>query len=103
MARAALTRDYGFHNLLDRPRDAPWRTAFGAALLTWVFVVFVAGAADRLYVSFGISYETLVWVFRVLALVLPLVVLVVTHRVCIELQRGDEVKLRQRAALARTQ
>jgi ubiquinol-cytochrome c reductase cytochrome b subunit len=97
-----FTHDYGFHNVLDRPRDAPWRTAFGAALLTWVFVIFVAGAADRIYVSFGISYETLVWVFRVLALVLPLVVLVVTHRACIELQRGDEMKLRQRAALARS-
>ena len=64
-----FTHDYGFHNVLDRPRDAPWRTAFGAALLTWVFVIFVAGAADRIYVSFGIAYETLVWVFRVLALV----------------------------------
>ena len=94
--------DHGFHNVLDRPRDTPWRTAIGAALLTWVFVIFVAGAADRVYVIFGISYETPIWVFRVLALVLPLVVLVVTHRVCIELQRGEEVKLRQRAALARS-
>jgi ubiquinol-cytochrome c reductase cytochrome b subunit len=96
------TGDYGFHNVLDRPRDAPWRTAIGAALLTWVFVIFVAGAADRIYVSFGVKYETLVWVFRVLALVLPLLVLAVTHRVCIELQRGDEVRLRRRAALARS-
>src|SRR5262249_29489950 len=62
-----FTHDYGFHNVLDRPRDAPWRTAIGAALLTWVFVVFVAGAADRIYVTFGVSYESLVWVFRVLA------------------------------------
>jgi hypothetical protein len=38
----------------------------------------------------------------VLAVVLPLAVLVVTRRVCIELQRGDEVKLRRRAALARS-
>ena len=97
-----FTRDYGFHNVLDRPRDKPWRTAIGAALLTWVFVIFVAGAADRIYVAFGISYEVLVWVFRVLAFVLPLVVLGVTHRVCSELQRGDELKLRQRAALARS-
>jgi ubiquinol-cytochrome c reductase cytochrome b subunit len=94
--------DYGFHNVLDRPRDAPWRTAVGAALFAWVFVIFVAGAADRLYVTFGIPYETLIWVFRVLAIVLPLAALVVTHRVCVELQRGDEVKLRQRAALARS-
>jgi hypothetical protein len=65
-------------------------------------VIFVAGAADRIYLTFGISYEVLVWVFRILAIVLPLVVLAVTHRVCIELQRGDEVKVRQRAALARS-
>jgi ubiquinol-cytochrome c reductase cytochrome b subunit len=97
-----FTHDYGFHNVLDRPRDKPWRTAIGAALLTWVFVIFVAGAADRIYVAFGISYEVLVWVFRVLAFVLPLVVLGVTHRVCSELQRGDELKLRQSAALARS-
>jgi ubiquinol-cytochrome c reductase cytochrome b subunit len=97
-----FTHDHGFHNVLDRPRDAPWRTAIGAAILTWVFVIFVAGAADRIYLTFGISYEVLVWVFRILAIVLPLVVLAVTHRVCIELQRGDEVKVRQRAALARS-
>src|SRR5439155_19397013 len=30
-----LTGDHAFHNLLDRPRDAPWRTAVGAALFTW--------------------------------------------------------------------
>jgi ubiquinol-cytochrome c reductase cytochrome b subunit len=97
-----FTHDYGFHNVLDRPRDAPWRTAIGAAILTWVFVIFVAGAADRIYLTFGISYEVLVWAFRILAVVLPLLVLAVTHRVCIELQRGDEVKVRQRAALARS-
>ena len=45
------TGDHRFHNLLDRPRDAPWRTAIGAALLAWVFVIFVAGAADRIYVT----------------------------------------------------
>ena len=50
----------------------------------------------------GIPYETLVWVFRILAIVLPLTALVVTHRVCVELQRGDAVKVRQRAALARS-
>jgi ubiquinol-cytochrome c reductase cytochrome b subunit len=97
-----VTGDYRFHNVLDRPRDAPWRTAIGAALLAWVFMIFVAGAADRFYVTFGIPYETLVWVFRVLAVALPLAALIVTHRVCVELQRGDEVKLRQRAALARS-
>ena len=52
-----LTGDHRFHNLLDRPRDEPRRTAFGAAFFTWVFVIFVAGSADRVYVTFGIPYE----------------------------------------------
>jgi quinol---cytochrome-c reductase cytochrome b subunit len=52
-----FARDDAFHNLLDRPRDAPWRTALGAALFTWVFVIFVAGAADRLFVLFDLSYR----------------------------------------------
>src|SRR5205814_6961450 len=29
-----LTGEYGFRNLLDRPRDAPWRTGLGVALFT---------------------------------------------------------------------
>ena len=33
-----LTGDYAYHNLLDRPREAPLRTAVGWALLTWVFL-----------------------------------------------------------------
>src|SRR5205085_6323722 len=52
-----VTGDQAFHNLLDRPRDAPWRTAFGVAFFTWIFVVFLAGAADRMFVLFGLSYR----------------------------------------------
>ncbi len=37
------------HNLLDRPRDNPTRTAVVAAFLAWVFTIFVAGATDRFY------------------------------------------------------
>src|ERR671931_1278488 len=37
-----FTGDRAFHNLLDRPRDAPWRTAIGAAVFTWVAFVFLA-------------------------------------------------------------
>src|SRR5207253_1955615 len=57
-----VTGDRGVHNLLDRPRDVPWRTAIGAALFAWVALVFLFGAADRVYASFGVSYTVLVWV-----------------------------------------
>ena len=42
-----FTGDDAFHNLLDRPRDAPVRTAIGVGMISWVVLVFLAGAADR--------------------------------------------------------
>jgi ubiquinol-cytochrome c reductase cytochrome b subunit len=87
--------DQAFHNLLDRPRDAPWRTAIGAAVVTWVFLVFIAGAADRATVFFGLSYTSQLWAFRVLVWVVPLLVLVATKRACEELvriERADAVR-----------
>jgi ubiquinol-cytochrome c reductase cytochrome b subunit len=95
-----VTGDYAFHNLLDRPRDAPWRTAIGVALFTWIFVVFLAGAADRMFVLFGISYQAQIWVFRVLVWVLPVVALFVTKRVCEELLRGEVVEVRRKVVEA---
>ena len=95
-----VTGDHGIHNLLNRPRDAPWRTAIGAAFFTWVFVVFLAGAADRMFVLFGLSYEGQLWAFRVLVWVLPLVVLFVTKRVCEELLRGEVVEIRRKVVEA---
>jgi ubiquinol-cytochrome c reductase cytochrome b subunit len=91
-----VTGDYAFHNLLDRPRDAPWRTAIGVAFFTWIFVIFLAGAADRMFVLFGISYQGQVWAFRVLVWVLPVVALFVTKRVCDELLRGEVVEIRRK-------
>jgi ubiquinol-cytochrome c reductase cytochrome b subunit len=91
-----VTGDYAFHNVLDRPRDAPWRTAIGVAFFTWIFIVFLAGAADRMFVLFGLSYQAQIWTFRVLVWVLPVVALVVTKRVCQELQRGEVVEMRRK-------
>jgi hypothetical protein len=47
--------------------------------------VFAAGAADRAFLSTGVSYTTQVWVFRVAVFVLPAVVYVVARRVAREL------------------
>ena len=95
-----VTGDRAFHNLLDRPRDAPWRTALGAALLTWVFLIFFAGAGDRIFVLFGLSYNLQIWIFRVLVVVAPAVVLVVTKRVCDGLRAGEAVDADRKAAEA---
>jgi ubiquinol-cytochrome c reductase cytochrome b subunit len=99
-AERRATGDHGFHNLLDRPRDAPWRTAIGAALVTFVFLVFFAGAGDRIFVVFGLSYSLQIWIFRVLVIVAPVVVLIVTKRVCEELRAGERVETDRKAAEA---
>jgi ubiquinol-cytochrome c reductase cytochrome b subunit len=93
-----LTGEYGFRNLLDRPRDAPWRTALGVALFTWVFVIFLAGASDRVFVSFGVSYQAQIWVYRVLVFVLPVVALFATRRFCLALQESERLgRIREEA------
>jgi ubiquinol-cytochrome c reductase cytochrome b subunit len=74
------------HHLLDRPRDSPRRTAIGAAVFTLVSLVFLAGSADRLFLSSGIGYETQIWLFRAAVFVLPPLVYVLTRRVCRELR-----------------
>lgn len=94
-----LTLDGGEHNLLDRPRDRPWRTAVGAAFISWVALIFLFGASDRAFVQLGISYELQLTIFRVLVLVLPLVVLWVTKRACDELRRTGARPLRGRPAV----
>jgi ubiquinol-cytochrome c reductase cytochrome b subunit len=93
-----LTSEYGSRNLLDRPRDAPWRTGFGVALFTWVLVIFLAGSSDRVFVSFGISYEAQIWAYRVLAFVLPVIALAVTRRFCLALQESERLgRIREEA------
>ena len=91
--------DRGFHNLLDRPRDNPNRTAAGAALFTWVFLVFVAGASDRIFISLGISYYAQVWTYRVAVFVLPVLVFFLARRVCRELLAHERIELLREAAI----
>ncbi len=93
-----VTGDHAYHNVLERPRDNPWRTALGAALLSWVFLIFLAGSADRVDVLLGLDYATQLWVYRVAIWVVPLVALVVTKRVCEELRAGERVERVRRAA-----
>jgi hypothetical protein len=67
-------------------------------VLTAVFVVFLAGSADRIDVLFGVSYSGQLWLYRIAFVVAPLVTAIVAHRVCVELQRGELVVRDARAA-----
>ena len=97
-AERKLTGDEAFHNLLERPRDNPKRTATALAIVVWVFLVFMAGSADRVYVWLGLSYSHQIWGYRVAVVVVPIVTFFVTRRVCRELLAGEAVKAVQHRA-----
>ncbi|MGA9370348.1 MAG: cytochrome bc complex cytochrome b subunit [Solirubrobacterales bacterium] len=84
------TGDYAVHNLLERPRDRPWRTAIGVAFLTWVILIFMFGSADRAYVLLGLSYQFQLWAYRVMVFVLPVIVLFATRWICLNLKSIEE-------------
>ncbi len=87
-----FTRDRAVHNIADRPRDAPGRTAFGVAFLSFVFLVFAFGAADRLYVLWGLSYNTQLFIFRIAIWVIPAILYVITRRWCRALQTAERIE-----------
>jgi ubiquinol-cytochrome c reductase cytochrome b subunit len=93
-----VTGDRRPHNLLDRPRDAPFRTAFGLAFLTWVGLVFFAGSSDRIFVFLGVSYTAQIWFWRFAIWIIPVIVAVVAARACRALQRAEEVDAIRRRA-----
>ncbi|WP_298456948.1 cytochrome bc complex cytochrome b subunit [uncultured Cellulomonas sp.] len=86
---AFVTRDTGEHHVLDRPRNRPFRTAFGVAVLTAFFVLLVAGANDLIAAHFYMSLNDLTRIFRVLFFVAPVVAFILTKRICLSLQRKD--------------
>lgn len=68
------------HQLLDRPRDKPLRTALGAATLSFYAVLFIAGSNDIIAGYLNVSVFTVTGVLRALLFVIPGVVGVVVFR-----------------------
>jgi ubiquinol-cytochrome c reductase cytochrome b subunit len=92
------TGDRRPHNVLDRPRDAPFRTAFGLGFLTWVGLVFFAGSSDRIFVFLGVSYTAQIWFWRFAIWIIPVIVALGAARACRALQAAEEVEaIRHRA------
>ena len=96
---ARVTGDYAEHHILDRPRQRPVRTALGAATISFYVVCFLAGGADVMAATFGLSVNAVLWAFRVLVLVSPPIVGWLTYRLCKELAARDGVPTGSRVAV----
>jgi ubiquinol-cytochrome c reductase cytochrome b subunit len=84
-----VTGDKREHHLLDRPRNAPTRTAIGMAALTMYLVMFLAAGNDLMAIKMGLSINDITWFFRIGLFVLPPLMFWVTKRICLSLQRRD--------------
>ena len=87
------TGDRSWHNTLDRPRNAPIRTATGMAAVTFYGVLWAEGANDVIADKLQIPLYTVTWIARVLVFVGPAVAFYVTRRICLGLQRQDKALL----------
>jgi ubiquinol-cytochrome c reductase cytochrome b subunit len=86
---ARVRRDHREHHLLDRPRDAPSRTALGAMALTFYLVLTLSGAGDVIALTFHVSTNAVTWAGRIGLLLLPPLVHRLTYRICLGLQQHD--------------
>jgi ubiquinol-cytochrome c reductase cytochrome b subunit len=82
-----ITGDRAEHHLLDRPRDAPGRTATGAAAVALVTILFVGGGQDVVAHMLNTSVGHVTAALQLLALIGPPVTWVVTWHVCKSLRQ----------------
>ncbi|SUD48066.1 Cytochrome b6 [Nocardia otitidiscaviarum] len=88
-----LTGDDARHNLLQRPRDVPVRTAIGAMAITFYLVLTISCVNDIIAFKFDISLNATTWGGRILLLVGPPLAYFIAYRFCIGLQRSDRAVL----------
>jgi len=86
---ARVSHDHEIHHFLQHPREAPLRSAIGAAGLTFMTMLTIAGSNDVLARLFHVEVDRLNVGLRWSLLLAPLLVGVVVYRVCRELSARD--------------
>ena len=86
---AWITGDKREHHIADRPRNAPTRTAIGAAGVTFYAVMWAAASSDLIATHFKLSIENVTHVIQALLILGPIIAYIVTKRVCLALQKKD--------------
>ena len=84
-----ITGDKREHHILDRPRNAPNRTALGVMSLTFMLVALLNGGNDLIATAFDLSINQIMWFSRIGIIVLPPLAFIITKRLCLSLQRAD--------------
>ncbi len=86
---AWLTGDKREHHVLDRPRNAPTRTALGVAGITAFSFLMIGGGNDILATRFHLDLNAITLFLRGAVFIGPVIAFLIARRVCIGLQRAD--------------
>ncbi|GHF09952.1 menaquinol-cytochrome c reductase cytochrome b subunit [Pseudolysinimonas yzui] len=86
---AWVTGDKRHHNIADRPRNAPMRTAIGAAGVTFYAVMWAAASSDLIATHFKLAVEGVTLALQILLIAGPIIAFFVTRRICFALQKKD--------------
>src|SRR5699024_12015449 len=77
------------HHILDRPRNAPGRTAAGVAGVIFYSVMWLAASSDLIAVYFKMSLHDVVYVLRGLVILGPRLGVIIAKRLGLDLLRGE--------------
>src|SRR5690606_25635637 len=87
---AWVTGDQREHHILDRPRNAPTRTAIGAAGVTFYAVMWAGASSDLMATHFQLSLEGVIHALQFSLIFGPIIAYFVTKRIAIALQKKDK-------------
>ena len=86
---AWVTGDKREHHIADRPRNAPTRTAIGAAGVMFYGILWSAASSDLVATHFHVTIESVITFLQVSVFVAPVIAYHVTKRICLALQKKD--------------
>ncbi|SNT63459.1 ubiquinol-cytochrome c reductase cytochrome b subunit [Streptosporangium subroseum] len=84
-----VTRETLAHDLLDRPRETPVKTAIAVAGVTFYGLLWAAAANDQIAYQFHLGVEAVTIFFRFAVVIGPVIAFVVTRGMCLALQQTD--------------
>ncbi|MET1006039.1 MAG: ubiquinol-cytochrome c reductase cytochrome b subunit, partial [Propionibacteriaceae bacterium] len=88
-----ITQDKREHHLLQRPRNAPTRTAVMVALMTFYGLMWAAGGNDIIAIKLNLSINEITYFMRAAVFIGPVIAFIIARRWCISLQRHDNETL----------
>jgi ubiquinol-cytochrome c reductase cytochrome b subunit len=86
---AWITGDKREHHVLDRPRNAPTRTAIGAAGVTFYAALWATASSDIIATHFLITMEGVIHTLQAITILGPFLAFFVAKRTCLALQKKD--------------